>query len=88
MLDSSKVSFSDSVFTILSEEMEGHLLCTAKDIVFTNVYSQTADKAKNTQFRGRVRKSIHNGYTYCDVICYTVTPVKEHNPGKKPSKFS
>ena len=30
--------------------MEGHLLHTTKDLMFSSVYSQIADKPKNTQF--------------------------------------
>lgn len=79
------ISFSDSV---LSEDTEGHPLCTASDIIFAGVYSQVANKSENPQFRGRIGKSIHNGRTSHDVSSYIVKPVKELNTGKKPSKSS
>lgn len=87
MLDSSKISFSDSVFTKLSETIEGHLLCTANDIIPTSVYSQIADRSPNNSEEESGKAFITHIPHVMSSVIYTVKSLRSTTLGK-PSKSS
>lgn len=87
LLDSSKISFSDSVFTKLSEHMEGHLLCTANDIIPTSVYSQIADSSQNNSEEESGKAFITDIPHVMSSVSYTVKSLRNITLGK-PSKSS
>lgn len=86
LLDSSKISFSDSVFTKLSETI-GHLLCTANDIIPTSVYSQIADRSPNNSEEESGKAFITHIPHVMSSVIYTVKSLRSTTLGK-PSKSS